>query len=147
MTQHVAAHVPDEVYRTWKAEADSMDVSLSKYVKMMAISGRKKFERTVEPDETRADLRKQRNDLRNELRRARNLINELERQLSVTERPDIIEYVEENPGVEQEDIIQHILNTTNGRVTRLLTEMEGAELRIDSKERYYAGDNAGGNDQ
>jgi len=122
-----------------------MGASMSEFIKMMTAAGRKKFSReAVEPDETRAELREQRNDLLKELRDCRERVNSLERQLSATERSDIIDYLEENPGARKENINQHLLNSMNGRVTRLLTEMEGVEIRIDSEGRYYAGDNAGG---
>lgn len=144
--KHVAAHIPEEEYEKWRSEAETMGVSISKYVAMNVRAGRKKFDRTaIEPDEDRAALRQQRNDLRDALRDSRERINELERQMSVTERSGIIEHVEDNPGAERDEIIQKMLNSTNGRVTRLLTQMEGAELRIDSEGRYYAGDNTGGN--
>lgn len=146
-TEHAAAHVPQDVHDEWKAEADRMDASMSKYIKMMVSAGRKKFERNVEPDEGRAELRRQRNDLRDALRGARERINNLEQQLSETERTDILEYLEENPGARREDIVQHLLNSTNGRVTRLLTSMEGSEVRVDDEGRFYTGDNAGGIDQ
>lgn len=143
--KHAAAHIPESEYEAWREAAEEMDASISKYVAMMVRAGRKTFDRTaVEPDEDRAELRRQRNDLRDALRDRRDRITELERQLSATERSGIIDYVEDNPGAEREDIIQQILNSTNGRVTRLLTELEGAELRIDADGRYYAGDNSGG---
>jgi uncharacterized membrane-anchored protein YjiN (DUF445 family) len=144
--KHVAAHIPEKEYEEWRSEAEAMDVSISKYVAMMVRAGQKKFDRTaIEPDEDRAELRQQRNDLRDTLRDSRERINKLERQLSATERSGIIEHVKDNPGTERDDIIQAMLNSTNGRVTRLLTQMEGAELRIDAEGRYYAGDNIGGN--
>lgn len=145
MSKHVAAHVSQSQYEVWKQEADEMEVSsMSEYVKMMAEAGRKKFShRDLEPDETRAELRQQRSDLQRELRRARERINELEAQLSETERSKIIEYVEDNPGSQKEQIVHHLLDEGAGRITRLLAHMEGAELRIDEKGRYYAGERAG----
>ncbi|WP_226038727.1 hypothetical protein [Natrinema sp. DC36] len=146
--KHVAAHIPETEYEDWRDEADAMGASISKYVAMMVRAGRKKFDRTaVEPDKDRAELRQQCNDLRDALRDSRERNNKLERQLSVTERSGIIEHVEDNPGAERDEIIQKMVNSTNGRVTRLLTQMEGAELRIDAEGRYYAGDNTGGNSE
>lgn len=145
--KHVAAHIPEQEYEEWRREADSMDASISKYVAMMVRAGQKKFGRTFEPDEDRAELRQQRNDLRDELRDSRERINKLERQLSATERSGIIEHVRDNPGAERDEIIQKMVNSANGRVTRLLSELEGAELRIDSDGRYYASDNSRGSSQ
>lgn len=146
--KHAATHIPEKEYEEWCEEANAMDTSISRYIAMNVRAGRKKFDRTaVEPDKDRAELRQQCNDLRDALRDSRERSNKLERQLSVTERSGIIEYLEDNPGAERDDIIQHILNSTNGRVTRLLTQMEGAELRIDAEGRYYAGDNTGGNSE
>lgn len=147
-SKHAAAHVPEDVHEEWQAEAEKMDASMSKYIKMMVSAGRKKFDRDlVEPDEDRAELRRQRNDLRDALRDARDRINNLEEQLSETERTEIIEYLEENPGASREDIVQHMLNSTSGRVTRLLTKMEGSEIRVDGQGRFYAGDAIGGSDR
>jgi acetyl-CoA carboxylase carboxyltransferase component len=64
---HVATHVPATERDVWEAEAEEMNTSLSQYVQMMAIAGRKKFDRHVEPDKTRADLRRELGRLMKEL--------------------------------------------------------------------------------
>lgn len=139
--KHVAAHVPMAQYRVWKREADAMDESMSTWVQMMTSAGRKKFDRSgLTPDETRIELREQRNDYRDALRDARERINKLERERSASERRAIIEYVEKNPGADKGEILQHVVNTTNGRVSTLLTELEGVEVRVDDEGRFYAGE-------
>lgn len=137
MSKQFSVYPAEEQYDRWSARAEELDMSMSEFTKSMTEAGMKKFERTVEPDETKADLRRQRNDLRDELHRTRERVGELERQLTVSERETIIEYVSENPGATYQDIVQHVLNSANGRVTKLLDRMEGTELEMDEEGRFY----------
>lgn len=103
----------------------------------MVRAGQKKFNRDVEPTESRDDLRRRRNDLRRELQRARDRIEELEGQVHRSEREAVIDYIDENPGAEYEDIVQHVVNTANSRVTRILDDIEGDDIEIDEQGRMY----------
>lgn len=124
-----------------------MDASMSEYIQMMVAAGRKKFARkSVEIDEDRAELRRQRNELLDELKDSRERINKLEKQLTRTERAAVLDYVEENPGAELGDIIQHILNTTAGRITKMVADLEGSELFVTDVGEYYMDNGVGTND-
>ena len=137
MSKHVAAYVEDEQHERWKEQAEEMDMSMSQWTQAMVEAGMKKFDRDVEPDESRDDLRRKRNDLRDELQRARDRIAELEQQVHTNERDALIEYVEENPGSRYPDIVQHIANSAGSRVTKLLDQLEGEEIEIDEEGRVY----------
>lgn len=135
----VGTYVPQETKDRWDDRREDMGISSrSDFVQMMVEAGLKSFERGIDPDEEKADIRAQRNDLRGELKRARKRISTLERQLHQSERDAILEYLSENPGVSYEDIVQYVINTASGRVTRLLDEMEGDELEVDDDGRYFA---------
>ncbi len=41
----------------------------------------------------------------------------------------MLEYIESNPGASYEEIVQRVINTVPGRVTRQLEELEGREIR------------------
>lgn len=135
---HVATHVPATERDVWEAEAEEMNTSLSQYVQMMAIAGRKKFDRHVEPDKTRADLRRELGRLMKDLEQRDRTIKSLRQQLKDTEKKTVIEFVAENPGATYGDIRQHLLNTNRGRMSSMLAEMEGAELRVEDGKFYAA---------
>jgi hypothetical protein len=71
MTNHVATYPSDEQLERWKREAEEMDMSFSEWVQGMVEAGLKNFSPTVDPDEDLHDLRRQRNDLRQELEATR----------------------------------------------------------------------------
>lgn len=125
-----------EQYEAWKAEAAEMDMSVSEWIQAMVEAGRKKFDAQVTPDETAAELREQRNDLKDELDHARERIEKLEQRLHQGERAAIIEFVEENPGASYGEIGQHIADTVPERLTRHLDELEGDALAVDN-DSYY----------
>ncbi|QUJ73661.1 hypothetical protein KDQ40_01120 [Haloarcula marismortui ATCC 33800] len=113
-----------------------MDMSVSEWMQAMIEAGRKKFDAQVEPDESAEQLRRQRNDLKTELERARERIQELETQLHHGEQAVIREFVEENPGATFEDITRHVIDTVPERVNRHLDELEGDALYVDD-DGYY----------
>jgi predicted nuclease with TOPRIM domain len=130
------AYPPKHVYEEWKDEAEEMDMAVSEYVQAMTEAGRKKFDADVRPDESAAELREQRNDLRRENERLRDRIGKLEDQLHTGERGKIIEYVQNNPGVDYHDILQELGDTVADRAPRVLDELEGQKVeRIDGD--YY----------
>lgn len=126
---------PDQ-YETWKAEADEMDMSVSEWMQAMIEAGRKKFDAQVEPDETADELREQRNDLKEQLDRARDRIQELETELHHGEQETIRQFVEDNPGASFGEITQHVIDTTPERVNRHLDELESDALYVDD-DQYY----------
>jgi hypothetical protein len=55
-----------EQYDRWKERANEFDMNVSQFMQSMIEAELKKFNAVVEPDETVAGLREQRNDLENE---------------------------------------------------------------------------------
>lgn len=130
---HVATYPDDDQLERWEKRADELGFrSRSEFIEAMVEAGLKKFDAaSVEPDETNRELREQRNDLKTQLDRARDRIDELEDAVYRGERQAIAEYVEANPGATYDDIVQHIIDTAAGRVTSHLEDMEGDNLRAD----------------
>ena len=128
MPNHVATYPSDEQLERWKREADEMDMSFSEWIQGMVEAGMKNFTPTVERDEDVSELREQRNDLRQELEDTRMRVRELETALYQGEREAIAEYVENNPGIEYGEIVQHIMNSTPERVSRQLDVLDGERI-------------------
>ena len=128
MTNQVATYPTDEQLTRWKNRADERGMSLSQWVSHMVEAGQKKFEIEVTPDETSSELREQRNQLRRERDRARKRATELEQQLFNDERQEIIDFVQENPGVDQAAVHQRIIETASDRVPDQLDSLEGRTL-------------------
>jgi len=143
-SEQVFVYVPEDQYSEWEAKADDMGMNMSDFVKANTEAGLKKFDRDVEPDETNRELRTQRNELRDELDRARDRIQELEDRLYHGEPAEIERFVRDNPGATYDEIVQQIIDTAAGRVTKHLDDMEGDELRVDDGEYYPAEDDDGG---
>jgi len=102
----------------------------------MVEAGMKNFSPTVERDEDVHELREQRNDLRQELEATRTRVRELETALYQGEREAIAEYIENNPGVEYSEIVQHIMNSTPERVSRQLDVLDGERVQRDGETFY-----------
>ena len=98
----------------------------------------KKFEREVEPDFTKAELREQRADLLEELNSARERIRRLEDQLYRGERQAILDFIEENPSAEYHEILNYVVNTAGERLTDHLDalEIEG-DLESNEARQYF----------
>lgn len=126
---------PDQ-YERWKAEADDMDMSVSEWMQAMIEAGRKKFDATVEPDESAQELREQRNDLKEQLDLARDRVEELESIVHRGEQEAIREYIEDNPGATFGEITQHVIDTVPERVNRHLDELEGTAVYVED-EAYH----------
>ena len=133
----VAAYPSEDTKERWQQRAVDMGMSMSEFLEAMTEAGLKKFSRDVQPDESREELRRKRNDLRDELKRARDRIEELEEQVHVSEREAILDYLEKNPGSDYRDLVQHVTDTANGRITRLLDKMEGTDIEFDENGRIY----------
>jgi len=126
----------EDQYDRWKQQAEEFDMSVSEFMQAMVEAGLKKFDATVEPDETARELREQRNGLRDELDHARGRIEELETRLYQGERAAVREYIEENPGATYDEIIQHVVDTVPERVTQHLDDLEGEDVSVED-DRYY----------
>ena len=134
----VATYPSVDQLTRWERHCTEMGFrSRSAFVEAMVEAGLKKFDAaSVEPDETLGTLRQQRNDLKAELDRARDRIDELETAVYHGERRAIAQYVQTDPGATYDEIIQHIMNTVPERVTSQLDDLEGTDLRVESG-RYY----------
>lgn len=139
-SQMAATYPTEEQYERWKQEAEEFDMSTSEFMQAMIEAGLKKFERHVETDEEASELRRQRNDFRDELERSRERVKELENQLYDDERAEVKRIIEKNPGVEFEQIVQRVYDTVPGRVNRHLTELEGEKIRTEGEEFYPLGE-------
>ena len=141
-SKHAATYPTLQQHDRWEARADELGMSTSEFIEAMVEAGLKKFDASVNPDETNRELRQQRNDLKNELDRARERIQELEDAVYNGERQTIKEYVRENPGAPYDEIIRHVMRTVPERVTTHLDDMEGEDLLFED-DRYYS-TNSGG---
>jgi len=137
-TQPAMTYPKADQYEDWKADAEEMDMSVSEWIQAMVEAGRKKFDATVEPDESIQDLREQRNDLKGELEHARKRISKLESQLHRSERQKIVEFVENNPGATVGEIGQELIDTVPERLAPHLDALEGDELAKEGEEFYPA---------
>ena len=108
-------------------------MSVSEFMQAMVEAGIKVdrgFELTMDRDETNRELREQRNDLKDELDRARRRIEALEDRLHRSERETVRRFVAEHPGATFEEIVQHVIDTVPERVNEHLEALEGDEVRI-----------------
>jgi hypothetical protein len=141
------AYPNEKQYDRWEQQADELGMSMSEFVECMVEAGLKKFDVSVTPDETNQELRVQRNDLKDELDHARRRIERLEDELHHGERGAIRDYVEANPGTTYDEIVQHIIDTTAGRVTSHLEGLESDALRVETDDSgtdlYYPSKNGG----
>jgi len=134
---HPATAYPTQVqYDRWADRAEEYGMSISEFIQAMVEAGIKKFDARVEPDESHRELREQRNDIKNELERARDRIDTLEAQLYSTERETIRTYVEKNPGATYEEVTQQIIDTTPDRVNGHLDALQGDSIEAVG-DRYY----------
>ena len=134
--QHVATYPAEEQHHRWENQADRLGMSLSEFVEAMVEAGLKKFEPTGDPDMTNQDLRDQRNELKQELDHARTRVQQLEQTAYHGERRTIKRFVNQNPGVTYDEIMQHIIDTVPRRVTMNLDELEGDAIK-NTDEGYY----------
>ncbi|QIB74758.1 hypothetical protein G3I44_10955 [Halogeometricum borinquense] len=139
-SHHAATYPSEDQYQRWQKRAEEMGMSMSEFMEAMIEAGLKKFSASVEPDETNQELRHQRNELKTELDRARDRIQELEDAVYHGERRTIKRYVEANPGATYDDVIQHVIDTVPQRVTTHLDDLEGEELRYEDG-GYYPAEN------
>lgn len=138
-TQPAMTYPTSNQYDRWKARADELDMSVSEFMQSMVEAGMKKFDASVEPDETNHELREQRNDLKEELAHTRERVADLEEQLHGGERAAVREFVAENPGAEFGEVVQQVIDTAPERVNRHVEDLEGDTLRVEGN-RYYPAD-------
>lgn len=120
----VATYPEDDQHARWKRNADALGLSLSEYVEMMVEAGTKNFTARVERDESAAELRDQRNDLRGEVQRLRTRVETLEDRLYGGEREAILTFIEEHGPVREDRIVAHVVESANQRVPTVLDSFE-----------------------
>lgn len=135
-TQTATAYPTVEQYQRWKARADELDMSMSEFIQSMTEAGMKKFERDI-PDEDFTRVRKRRDEYRQEVKQKRARVEELEQALNRTMRGDIERFIQANPGVNVQEIIQHIINDVPKRVQEHLQDMEGSGNVTKEDGQYY----------
>jgi len=135
-SQPATTYPTAQQYARWKDRAKDFGMSVSEFIQFMVEAGLKKFDARVEADESRQELRQQRNDLKAELKHARGRIDTLENHLHGSERETIRNYVEDHPGTTYEDVTQHVLDTAPDRINGHLDAMEGDTIETVNN-RYY----------
>lgn len=128
MSKHVATYPTEDQFREWQADASDMGMSMSNFVEMMVEGGRKKIQPEFEVDTSNAELREQRADLRRELERTRDRVEELENRLHKGERSAVLQYIEESENPTFGNIQQQLQNTTRERLVPILEQLEGEEI-------------------
>jgi molecular chaperone DnaK (HSP70) len=140
-----ATYVPQRQYTRWKSRAESLDMSVSEFIKNMVEAGNKKFEATVEPDETASELREQRNHYQRELERTQERVSTLEARLDQGERAKIRRFIESNPGATFDATTTPLVENIPERTNKLLETLEGDSVRVED-DAYYPATESGGGD-
>ncbi|MYL17354.1 hypothetical protein GLW36_11970 [Halorubrum terrestre] len=135
--QHVATYVPEELLEDWDEMAEEMDMSRSEWLMAMVEAGRKKFDRDIQPDESKRDLRQRNTQLWDDYQEASSELKRLKTQLHQTERRAIVEFVEDNQGCQYKEIAKHLQKTRSSRLTKMLDALNGDEIEIDEEGRVY----------
>lgn len=132
----VTVYVSEEQRDEWREKAEEMDMSLSEFVEAMTNAGQKKFELNVDPDETNAKLREDRNYFERKLKEERREKERLEEQLHGGERQAIANFIEANQGVSYQEIVEHVADTVPSRVSDHLEAMNGESI-WNGRDGYY----------
>jgi len=129
-TQPAMCYPHRQQYEEWQTRAERNGYSsLSRFMIEMVEAGSKEIEISVAVDEKQAELRSQRNDLREELRKARDRIAELENKVYSGERQAIVRFLaEQSNGATFAEIVQHLVDDAPARVAKQLDAMEGKDL-------------------
>lgn len=130
-------YLTEEQHSRWKDEAERHGVSLSQFIQDMTEAGIKKFDLSdIEPDEENDELRRQRNDLLDELEHARKRIEKLEAHTHHTEQDAIVQFVRDNPGADFTELTNHLIETTDKRTSNHLSILVDERIR-EEDECYY----------
>lgn len=129
-TQAAMCYPSSQQYEQWKDRAEERGYnSVSRFMIDMVEAGSKQMDLSVEYDEEPRELRRQRNDLKEELNGARRRIEELEEQLYRGEREAIIEFLEgRSEGTTFGEIVQHLVDDAPARAAEQLDQMEGSDV-------------------
>lgn len=132
-TQAAMCYPSSQQYEQWKVRAEKRGYnSVSRFIVDMVEAGSKQMDLSVEYDEEPRELRRQRNDLREELDDARRRIEALEDQLYRGERKAIIEFLEgRSEGATFGGVVQHLVDDAPARVAEQLDQMEGSDVVVE----------------
>lgn len=136
MSHHVASYPGDEQYDQWTEDAEEMDMSMSEYVERMVEAGRTKIPITAHVVDSDYKLREQRNDLRNELRNARERIEALEARLHRDELGAVVEHIRENPGIDHAQLTNWVGSKAPSLTQQYVKDLRG-ELIEERDGGYY----------
>ncbi|WP_136602226.1 hypothetical protein [Salinigranum halophilum] len=138
MVTTVSTYPTEEQSERWSRRAEELGMTKSDLVASMVEAGLKAAEgfEHVGLDETEADLREQRNELRDELEAARARVADLEERVYRGERREAERFVSENPGCSHSELINHLQSTVPGRMDRV-TEGLVADETPDGGEGWY----------
>lgn len=129
-TQAAMCYPSSRQYEQWKTRAEERGYdSVSRFIIDMVEVGSKQMDISVEYDEDPRELRRQRNDLKEELDDARRRIESLEDQLYRGERKAIIEFLNgRSDGATFGEIVQCLIDDAPARVAEQLSQMEGDDI-------------------
>lgn len=131
-----ACYPPKTLYDNWCEHANDLGMSTSRFVIRMVEAGRKNISMDDVPSESIRNLRQERDELDREVERQKERIRDLEQQLKRTSRTDIVEVIEDNPGITTAEIMQHVADTVPGRVASHLDVLEGTVVEV-REDGYY----------
>jgi hypothetical protein len=136
MTPELAQAYPTTAqYARWEDRAETVDMTMSEFVQSMVEAGikvDKGFDPDIEPDTSDRDLRRQRNELRDELDHARSRIEELESEVYYSEAAELERYVEDNPDCSFPELVDHMRDTVAQRVNRVI-DAKGIDVLLDQR--------------
>jgi predicted nuclease with TOPRIM domain len=135
--QIVGVYAPPDRKESWEELADEMGMSTSEWANAMIEAGLKKFDRDIQPDESKRDLRRRNSELWSDYQTLRKERDRLEKQLHQTERRAVLEFVEENNGCRYKEIAKHLSKNQASRLTKLLDALDGQEIEIDEDGHVY----------
>ena len=127
---------PKSLYGQWSDQADTLDMSISQYILRMVEAGRKNISMDDATSGSVGELLQQTADLKREIRRKEERIQDLERQLQHTSQAKIVSYIEDNPGAHTAEIMQKVADTVPGRVAGHLDALEG-DVIVQRTDGYF----------
>jgi len=139
MVTTASCYPTEEQYERWKRLAEERGMTKSDWMASMVEAGVKAqdgFEAGVGVDETAAELRDQRNELKDELEDARARLSKLESRVYGAERREAERFVRDNPGCSHAELVNHLQSTVPERVPTL-TEGLVIDDRGDGSDGYY----------
>lgn len=135
--QIVGVYAPPDRKESWEEQANEMGMSTSEWANAMIEAGLKKFDRDIQPDESKRDLRRRNTELWKKFHELKKERDSLEKQLLQTERQAILEFVEENNGCRYKEIAKYLSKNQASRLTKLLDALDGDEIEIDESGHVY----------